>query len=119
MSFLSAFNTQLENFAKELNNLYPDDKDIAFAADAIFLLKKTNPRKLYNLIYPQLVEYRKQVFDKDENFFLKRELPVDKNYFDTMIQLQSYWKEMSQKTKDNIWLYLQVLYKLSDKIENK
>jgi hypothetical protein len=116
MSYLTAFNTQVENFTKELGNLYPNDKDIDLAITSLSLLKKTNPRKIHNLIMSSMKSYRTQIFAKDDKFFLDRTFDLEQNYFDTMINLKAYWNGMSENTKKTIWTYLQVLFKLSDKM---
>ena len=36
--------------------------------------------------------------------------------FNLIIRVRTYWNEMSEKTKKNIWMYLKVLFKLSDRL---
>ena len=119
MSFLSAFTKQSENFMNELHELYPKDKDIALAKNSIYLLKKTNPKKIFTIFKENIYPYKEQIFNKNENFFLDYNYTSDygvSNSFNTIMNLKKYWKLMSNTTKNSIWLYLQVLLKLSDKI---
>ena len=51
MSYLKSFNKVLEDFIKELSEMYPNDKEIDLAKNSIYLLKKTNPRKLIEFFY--------------------------------------------------------------------
>ena len=39
-----------------------------------------------------------------------------KDQFNFVLRVRTYWNEMSPKTKKNIWMYLKVLFKLSDRI---
>ena len=115
---------QGNNFINELRELYPKDLDIAFAKNTIFLLKKTNPKKLLIYFKEYIYQFKEQIMNKDENFFLKRDYNNIKNVevrgiensFNSIMNLKRYWVSMSENTKNNIWLYLQVLIKLSDKI---
>lgn len=122
MSVLSAFNTQCYNFISELSDMYPDDKDLSLGKTSIYLLKKTNPRKLHVLFREYMYEYKEKVFQKDASFFLEKKETeyrvIDDNYFSTIMNLKKYWKELSEESQENMWKYLIVLFKLSDKICN-
>ena len=124
MSFLKAFCIQLENMSEELSDLFHKDVNLRTVYNSIILLRKSNPRKLYEIFMQYVLRYEKQILKKDESFFL------DKNYEDELIEmktydskniniikcLKKYWSQMSDKSKENIWLYLNVLIKLSKKI---
>lgn len=123
MSLLSAFNTQVENFLTELTEMYPDDKDLAFGKTSVYLLKKTNPRHIHSLFYNYAYPYKEKVLRKDESFFLEKDESKyfyseesRKNYFSTILNLKKYWKGMSTESKEQIWTYFLVLFKLSDKL---
>jgi hypothetical protein len=46
---------------------------------------------------------------------LKKE--EDKKTFDFVMQVKTYWGKMPPKSKKNIWTYLKVLFKLSDRLK--
>ena len=120
MSFLTAFNKQIENFIGELHDLYPQDLDIGMAKNTIYLLKKANPKKLFTIFKTYITPFEQQILKKNEDFFLKRDYNdihggVESS-LDTVMNLKKYWATMTESTKNNIWLYLQVLIKLSNKI---
>ena len=118
MSLLKAFNTQLLNFIKELHSLYPKDTDIYSALQGSNLMKKTNPRKLLNLFITYVYPYKTEIMNKNEDFFIGKdyqELAEDQDSIMMVLQLKKYWKDMNNDTKNNIWLYFQVLIKLAEK----
>ena len=122
MSLLSAFTTQLENLAIELNDILPKNKKINNYSTAISLLKKNNPRKLYTLFLVHVYVYKKQILEKDESFFLDNDyndiVKKDKGII-FMNSLKQYWNILGESNKNNIWLYFQVLIKLCEKIEHQ
>lgn len=122
-TYLTAFNTQLENFSKELCNLYPKDITLKTTFNSIMILKKTNPRKLLELYKFYVSKYENQINKEDEKFFIKNDynevindLDYDSSYTTNIItKLKDYWSTMNNETQKNIWLYLKVLIKLSKK----
>ena len=117
MSKLSAFITQLTNLVEELHALYPKDSDILMGKNSLYLIKKTNPRKLLNLFREHVLPYETFIIDKDEKFFLnntyKDQLQGQYNdSLQTILNLKKYWSSMSDNTKKNIWLYFNILVKL-------
>jgi len=120
MSFLSAFNKQIENFINELSELYPKDLDIAFAKNTIYLLKKANPKKLLEIFKAYITPFEDQILKRNEDFFLKRKYDDIhggiESSLNTVMNLKKYWSIMTDNTKNSIWLYLQVLIKLAKKI---
>jgi hypothetical protein len=153
MSILTAFTTQVINFATELTNMYPNDSFFKSALTAASLMKKTNPRLMYNLTMEHISSYKEQIFTEDDTFFvdqiakleeekkteescessndecessddeceLKRatnapKLVQDEENFNFILRVRTYWIEMSPNTKKQIWMYLKVLFKLSDRL---
>ena len=122
MSILSAFNTQLENLAVELQSLFPKDKNILNYVTAIQLLKKNNPRKLHTMFKTYIYVYKQEIMSTEETFFLKNSFNhIANNDSGIMIMksLKQYWTSLSDKTKSNIWLYLKVLIRLAEKMPKK
>jgi hypothetical protein len=138
MSILTAFTTQVMNLATELTNMYPEDSFFKSSLTAISLMKKTNPRLLHNLMMENMTKYREQIFAEDDNFFaeqitkLEEEQNTDgsndgsqekeddliqtEEQFNFVLRVRTYWNEMSPNTKKQIWMYLKVLFKLSDRL---
>lgn len=137
MSLLTAFTTQVINLVTELNNMYPDDSYFKSGLTAANLMKKTNPRLMHNLMMDKMSEYREQIFSEDDAFFAEEinRLEEDKNNedddteydtksiknkdnFNFVLRVRTYWNQMSPNTKKNIWMYLKVLFRLSDKLNS-
>ena len=137
MSILTAFGVQVINLCTELTNMYPEDSFFKSGLTAASLMKKTNPRLMHNLIMEKMSEYRDQIFNEDDAFFAKEinkmennkktecdaETKVDilnsqsdEDNFNFILRVRTYWDEMSPNTKKQIWMYLKVLFKLSDKL---
>ena len=137
MSLLTAFTTQVINLVTELNNMYPEDSYFKSGLTAANLMKKTNPRLMHNLMMDKMSEYREQIFSEDDAFFAEEinRLEEDKNNedddteydtksiknkdnFNFVLRVRTYWNQMSPNTKKNIWMYLKVLFRLSDKLNS-
>lgn len=135
MSVLTAFTTQVINLATELTNMYPDDAFFKSTLTAASLMKKTNPRLMHNLIMENMSEYKEQIFSENDDFFQEQitkleekkktegehtgnpnEVLKEQENFNFILRVRTYWSEMSDQTRKNIWMYLKVLFKLSDRI---
>lgn len=124
MSLLNAFTTQMENFSREIYQLYPNDADLRLGHNMIILLKKTNPRKLLELYDTYVTDFREQIDQKNESFFIQHDFNdvASKNQneeltFNLVIKIKEYWKDLSDTNKEISWKYFQVLNKLSDKLK--
>ena len=124
MSLLNAFTTQMENFSREICQLYPNDADLRLGHNMIILLKKTNPRKLLELYDTYVTDFREQIDQKNENFFIQHDFNdvASKNQneemtFNLVVKIKEYWKDLSDTNKETSWKYFQVLNKLSDKLK--
>lgn len=124
MSLLSAFNNQLGNLSKNLTEMYPNDPDISFSNTALETLKKSNPRKLYEMCSSHLTHYEAEIASQNDMFFLQNDF-VETNgessaqtYTGSIINnLKKYWTDMDRESQDNIWKYLNVLIAISNKIQ--
>jgi hypothetical protein len=135
MSLLTAFTTQVLNLATELTNMYPNDSFFKSGLTAASLMKKTNPRLLHNLMMEKMSEYREHIFAENDIFFTEQinkleeekqketntellQAKAEQDNFNFILRVRTYWKEMSPNTKKQIWMYLKVLFKLSDKLND-
>jgi len=121
MSVLKAFSTQMENLSNELCELFPTDVNLKTINNTIILLKKTNPRKLLDFFNLYVLKYEQKIKSNNESFFLEKNYKEDiddfnKNSVNIITCLKTYWKDLTKQSKTNIWLYLNVLLKLSKKI---
>ena len=67
-------------------------------------------------------KYRDKIMEKNEKLLLETDFVAenlddddDNSAFDIMSKLKSKWQNLNEEEKGNIWKYLQVLIKLTDK----
>ena len=118
---LTMFVNQLSSLGNELSDMYPNDVDIKIAKNSIDTLKMINPKMLFDTFYQNIYQYKQQILDKEEGFFLNMDynsvVGGKDNNMMTVMNLQKYWSGMSDETKDCMWQYFGVLIKLCDKIK--
>lgn len=112
MTSISAWNDMMEQFLVELEKTFPEEKAVKKYKASFELVKKTNPRKCIEAYMAGVSPYQDKVMTKDESFFLESN--------DSLIaemNIKKHWtSELSSKTKDAIWQYLQTLYILGTTI---
>ena len=117
---LNAFYDQLFQFIKELKAMYPEDPDFPLGETTLRLLKSTMPTFPIKQFYDASKEFEDQILSKNELFFLDHsfeELKEEVN-FDILSKLKTYLKNMSDPSKDAVWVYIQNLYKLAKAYHN-
>ena len=115
----AAFNTQFMTLMKELQRMYPQDSDILFIRKTVFAVTTTCPEKPRKLFGQYIEPYEKHIVDRNERFFLNRgaedflgDRKSDWSGF-LIEKLKVMWKDMDDDTHNSIWLYLNVLLKLT------
>jgi len=119
-STLKTFNNQLYNFAKTLCTRFPKNKDLSLGLTGIETLISVNPKKNIEFFTLYVYQYREQIMSQDQELlrtdFVSTNNLSDSEYnFDIMKNLRNNWVELDENEKSNIWKYLQVLIRLTDK----
>lgn len=121
-STVKTFNNQLLNLSVTLSKRFPQDKDIKLAVTVVETLKNTNPKKSIDVFLLYAYKYRDRIVNRDESFFLEKNYDgkkseyVDKQFSVNLIDnLKHNWSSLESDEKENIWKYLLVLIKLTDK----
>ena len=87
------------------------------------ILRSSSPATPANLFMAGCIEYKTQIRQRDDNFFLKSKSVNDKarNFgnFTEDCGLDTYWNELTPTTKKAIWDYIQSLFVLGEIIVNK
>lgn len=114
-TLMNAVFDQFTSFVTELIEMYPDDPDFSLFLNSLKLLKTTNPSLLIKYVYENTVNFEDKIMAKDEKFFLEYSFSeysenVDLNIFS---KLKQYLENMSSASKDNVWKYIQNIYRLS------
>ena len=115
----TAFNTLSVKFNEELIIVFPNDLDFKVCLNTITLMNKTNKKKLFELVSPQLVLYNKYIKEKDERFFLEKneeDYTREKNDVVIISKLKKYWTSLSENNKEKIWEYINSLLSIIEKI---
>ena len=123
LKWITMFNNKFEEFIKDLILLHPEDPDFKAAKTSFNMLKIVDENKPYELFKHYGKRYEVHVKKKDDNFFLNHsydeELKTAPNFTDDIIvKLKQYWIKMNNENKETIWKYLEVLYKINDKLNN-
>jgi hypothetical protein len=117
-----AFNTLLFEFLRDIQSVYPDNKEIAYAADSFETVKRMNPsiiiRGWYSYVY---LPYANYIDGGDLDFFLNKNYAEDmsqvssgKDDFLKMIdKVRKPLQEMEDVNKEHTKEYLRKLNKLS------
>lgn len=120
MSILSVFTTQLVRFFQELQDSFPEEREIRVAKEAIEGAKKINPRLLLDLFNEHIYrELSQAIYDKDVDVILTvGKQKIDKQFNEISPALNifnKHWDTMGEENQNAIWQYLTVLCRLSEK----
>ena len=119
---IKTFNNQIYNLVNTMSKRFPNDKDIKLAVTVIETLKATNPKKSIDVFLLYAYKYRDRIMAQEEAFFLEKDYStanseeIKKKFSVNIIQnLKDNWTSLDANERDNIWKYLKVLIKLTDK----
>lgn len=114
---IGRFNDNLEKLFQDLEQAYPDDKDLPYYKDKITLARRANAKMVVEQFMIQAHPYIEQVMSKDEDFFLNLNPDVQNdeqnNYVQLVGKIKSLWLNMTEQSKQNIWKYFQILITLA------
>jgi hypothetical protein len=120
IALMNAMFDQFTSFVTELVGMYPDDADFAMFLTTLKLMRTTNPSLLVKYVYENTNSFEEKILNKDEGFFIDYSFEEYSNDVDLNIfmKLKEYVKTMSPSSKDNVWKYIQNIYRLSKAISN-
>ena len=127
--WIDCFNEKFEEFLKDLIICFPDDKDFKMFKHSFNLLKMVDKKQSIRFFRVYGPKYKEHIENKSESFFLEHDFKEEIEYVQNlnseaneditnklMIKLKSYWENLNNENKEIIWKYLQLLYKLDEKI---
>lgn len=121
-SELDKFNKLFDEFLEKIISKFPYTKLKTYHR-GFKLLKTTSPATPSNLFMAGCVEYKNQIRQRDDRFFLNSKSVNDtaKNFgnFTEDCGLDTYWDDLTPTTKKAIWDYIQSLFVLGEIIVNK
>jgi hypothetical protein len=112
---LNALFDQFQSFIIELSEMYPNDEDFKSFLTTVKLMRSTNPSLVPKYIYEHTSQFEKEILEKDESFFIDYSFVEYGEHVDLDIfsKLKQYLKSMDQKSKENVWKYIQNIFKLA------
>ena len=118
---LSAFNDHFTEFVDDIKRVFPNDVDIATAANALAKLRKANP-KIIIMAFKQFVSspYKKEIESGEIEFFINKDYSQDIGgdsaslILSKIDLLRKPVSEMNEGEQEKVIKYLQNLTKLAD-----
>tara|TARA_B100000282_G_scaffold205548_1_gene150930 strand:- start:2516 stop:2893 length:378 start_codon:yes stop_codon:yes gene_type:complete len=118
---LSAFNNHFTEFVEDIKRVFPDDIDIATAANALAKLRKANP-KMIIMAFKQFVSlpYKKEIEAGEIEFFINKDYSQDVGgdsaslILSKIDLLRKPVSEMNENEQKKVIKYIQNLTKLAD-----
>jgi hypothetical protein len=119
---LGPFCTLLVEFFEDISEQYPDEKDIATAATALKLLKRTNPRLIHTGFMKAFTpEMRAYVMAEDIDALIAKAKELVQSKFATMNYalwiFDKHWATMSETNRQHVWKYIKALVILAGRVQ--
>ena len=121
VSFLTAFNNQIDNFLDDLITVCPEEKEFKMLKNGISLVRKSNPRIILAQFVEMIFPYKEQILLRNEEFFIVKDFHEDftnvSSDYISMItnKLKKIWESgITNSDKEKIWEYFQSLITLAE-----
>jgi hypothetical protein len=117
---LGIFNIKLITFFEDLQETFPEEKDIRTSLEALRGAKKINPKLLLDIFYENVTRHlRDQILAEDEEKvieFARTSIQTQFNEVSVALMIfDKHWPTMSEHNKEAIWKYMKILVLLSEK----
>lgn len=132
MSYHKKLATQIYNLINTLCIRFPNDKNLSLCLTGIETLKNHNNRKISNFYISEIyarktkkgITFAQLIASRDVSFFLSNvlvsEIPLPNIELDPIIDtLRRHWVELSDGEQNNVWIYFDVLNKLTERYLNE
>lgn len=125
-NILGAFNDHFVEFVTDIQNVFPDDSDVLSAKNALFAVRKANPKIIVKIWNTYIVgKYKKQIEDGDLSFFINKDYSSDLANADNSAKiteaidrLRNPIKTMNPADQAKTMKYIQNLTKLASMYES-
>ena len=120
-NILPAFNDHFVEFITDIQEVFPENHDIAVAKNTVLAIRKANPRMIIKLWTTFVVgKYKDEIDRGDISFFVDKDYSNDlaeadnsKKIMDAIDRLRSPVKQMNDEDQKKAMKYIQNLTKLS------
>lgn len=119
--YQKAFNKHFEEFVEDVQSIFPDNKDVLAAQNAISLLRKGNPSVLINIWNTYIVlPYASQIAAGDIDFFIHKDYSGDipesmKQVTEMIDRFRQPVADMDPDNQQKCMKYIQNLTQLTQK----
>lgn len=114
MYTVEAFTTMLMEFAQNLKAMFPDDPSLAIAVKFLSSSIKANPRAVVDMFMKEVEPYADRIRAKDGTVFAEVKSTIVE-----AVNLKEIWaRDLSEKTRENIWSYLNTLMVIGSMIQS-
>lgn len=121
MSNTKKFNLTINNLIDDILLVFPDYQHLRNFKEKYNLLIKYNPKKPLIYFKDTVYNYKDQIINKEEDYFIKKEYNTDLEkigdnewYLDQVLNIKELWVKLSDENKETIWTYFNILIKLTD-----
>jgi hypothetical protein len=121
-NILTAFNDHFAEFVSDIYRVFPEDKDVLVAKNALFAIRKANPKMIIKLWNDFVVgKYKEEIEKGDIGFFVNKDYSTDladahnsSKITQAIDRLRAPIKQMSSDEQTKAMKYIQNLTKLAD-----
>ena len=105
---LNTFMMMFENFIQELCDTFPNEPKLKVHREKFEMLKKSNPRKMFELYMNTVEPFKTYIMNRDETLFTS---VLDSGQY-ILSDMKDLWLEenTSENTKNAIWSHLNTMY---------
>ena len=119
--YLQAFNNHFEEFIDDVVRVFPDDKEIATASNALKKMRKVNPKLIINVFIEYIqIPYGSQIMDNNIKFFLEKDYSdnLSNEILSKVNSIKGPIADMYVEEQTKVIKYLQNLCKLCELYNN-
>lgn len=118
-SCVIAFNKQLKELVLKLNQMIPNNEDLQLAKNMFHIPIMTKENIYLEHFYENVKLYEKEIMTKDENFFMNFDISelynISSEIDNKHKEVKHIWNNFDFQSKNALWQYVQVLFKLAKK----
>ena len=121
-NILTAFNDHFVEFVTDVHRVFPQDKDILVAKNALLMIRKANPKMIISIWNDCVVgKYKSEIEQGDIGFFINKDYSQDLSVSQNSDKIQQAInrlrepiKQMNTDEQGKAMKYIQNLTKLAD-----
>jgi len=118
-SIIKTFNTHILEFIDDVQQVFPEDKDIRRSKTLCETIKKSNPRLLIVGWKKYVTDnYKEKIYNHDISFFIEKDytndVEEDQKLMNIIERLRDPVRKMGKENQQKVMKYIENLTKLSE-----